>query len=355
MTKIFPVIMCGGSGTRLWPLSQKAMPKQYQPIVTDKSMLRETINRFPLGGALNVALPSFVAAVSHESFIIEACKRENLNPNLIVLEPCARNTAAVAATISLAFAEEEDALILLLPADHHIENTKAFHEAIQTGVPSAEAGALVTFGIQPVTPETGYGYIRTGETEAENIFKVDRFVEKPDLTTAERYLASGEYFWNAGIFLFSAKAMLKAFETHAPNILQGSTKAIDEAKTVGASLFLDPVSFSQCESDSIDYAIMEKAGNVHIVAPVNMGWSDIGSWDALRLRALETDSLTQGSGNIITIDCKDTLVRSDGPTIAVIGVEDLIVVANADSILISKAGASQDVKKIVESLDSKKA
>jgi len=188
------------------------------------------------------------------------------------------------------------------------------------GVPSAEAGALVTFGIQPVTPETGYGYIRTGETEAENIFKVDRFVEKPDLTTAERYLASGEYFWNAGIFLFSAKAMLKAFETHAPNILQGSTKAIDEAKTVGASLFLDPVSFSQCESDSIDYAIMEKAGNVHIVAPVNMGWSDIGSWDALRLRALETDSLTQGSGNIITIDCKDTLVRSDGPTIAVVWV-----------------------------------
>jgi len=351
MTKIYPVIMCGGAGTRLWPMSKKSLPKQYQPIVTDKSMLRETINRFPKSGRLNVAPPSFVAAVSHKPHIQEACAAESVEPHLIVLEPCGRNTAPVAALVSLLIDSSDDALILLLPADHHIEDLEAFITAIEAGIPSAQGDSLVTFGIKPTGPETGYGYINSGEKRESDVFKVRRFVEKPDLETAKRYISSGDYFWNAGIFLFSAKTMIEAFEKFAPHILQACKLAIETGKHVNESVFLDPASFSECESDSIDYAIMEKADNVNIVAPVDMGWSDIGSWDALRQRALENNILAQGQGEIITIDCKETYVRSDGPTIAVIGVEDLIVVANSDEILIAKAGASQKVKKVVEHLE----
>ena len=354
MTKIYPVIMCGGAGTRLWPMSKKSLPKQYQPIVTEKSMLRETINRFPKSGRLNVAPPSFVAAVSHQLHIQEACEAEHIEPHLIALEPCARNTAPVAATISLLIeASGSDALILLLPADHHIEDPDAFIKAIEMGIPSARGGSLVTLGIKPTGPETGYGYINSGDKVKPNVFQVQRFVEKPDLETAKRYISSGDYFWNAGIFLFSAKTMIEAFAKHSPRILEASRRAVGDGKRVKESVFLDPLAFSKCESDSIDYAIMEKAENVHIVAPVDMGWSDIGSWDALRERALDNQNLDQGQGEIIRIDCKDTYIRSDGPTIAVIGVEDLIIVANSDEILIAKAGESQKVKKVVAHLSQK--
>jgi len=354
MKKIYPVVMCGGSGTRLWPISRNATPKQYQPIVTEKSMLRETVVRFPLGGNLNVAPPSFVCAVSHEKHILKACKEENLDPNLIILEPCPRNTAAVAASVAVAIEkQDEDALILLLPADHHIDDVEAFRSYIKAGVVSAQNGALVTFGIKPEGPETGYGYIRSGKSTGNQVFEVEAFVEKPNLETAQHYLKSGDYSWNAGIFLFTPRDMLNAFETHAPKILSDSRKAVERGITEKKSLFLDPVSFTKCENESIDYAIMEKAQNVHVVAPVNIGWSDIGSWDSLRYRALINNKLTEGTGDIITIDCLNTLVRSDGPTVAVLGVKDLVIVATEDAILISKAGETQNVKKVVEDLKSR--
>jgi mannose-1-phosphate guanylyltransferase/mannose-6-phosphate isomerase len=350
LTIIYPVIMCGGSGTRLWPVSRKSIPKQYQAIVSDKSMLSETIARFPQSGSLKVAPPSFVCGIDHETHVRHACAEDGIDPHLIILEPCARNTAAVAAAISLTIGDESDALILLLPADHHIEDAEGFRSVIKAGMSAALNGALITFGIKPTGPETGYGYIKSGQNLGPKIYQVDAFVEKPDRATAEQYLAAGDFSWNAGIFLFAPSKMRESFETLAPEILSAVETAVEQGCKTGAALFLDPESFSKCPSDSIDYAIMEKSDNVQIVSPVDIGWSDIGSWDALRDMAIANEALEQGASEIISLDSVGTLIKSTGPAVAAIGVSDLIIVATETSVLVSKAGQTQKVKNIVDEL-----
>lgn len=345
MTTIYPVIMCGGAGTRLWPLSRKSGPKQFQKIVTDRSMLGETIARHRAAKDLNIANPSFVCALHHGAMVEAQLEIENMSAERLILEPCPRNTAAVAAAVALEFETlDPNGLILLLPADHHIDLPEDFWTAIAKGIPTAKAGALTTFGIKASRPDIGYGYIKAGPAVGDQTVKVERFVEKPDETTAKSYLESGDYYWNAGIFLFSPAAMVKACKQHSEDILQDVKAAMSEGRREGHNLYLDPARFAECRSESIDYAIMEAAENVTMVCPVDIGWSDIGSWEAVSERPQPE------SDEILTLDCEGCYIRTDGPLVAGIGLKDIIVIATHDSILITQKDQSQNVKQIVAEL-----
>jgi len=348
MTTIYPVIMCGGAGTRMWPLSRRAMPKQFHALASDKSLLQETICRvaeYPKIESVSVAAPSFICAASDEETIRLQCKAENITPYKIILEPQGRNTAPAAAVISKVIENQDpDALILLLPADHHIADTAKFWRSIIKGIKSAKTGYLTTLGIQADYPETGYGYIRRSKALDEDVYAVDAFVEKPDLATAQTYVKDGNYYWNAGIFLFSASAMITAFQTHASDILEDCILAIDHGDNVADKVALDPRAFAKCRSESIDYAIMETANRVAVIAPVSVGWNDIGSWATVRDRSDSND------GDIIAIDCEGSYMRSEGPLIAAVGLKDMIVVSTPDAVLIIPADRAQDVKAIVEQL-----
>jgi len=282
MAKIYPVIMCGGAGTRLWPLSRKAKPKQFHAISTSNSMLQETVARASHAKGLDIAPPSFVCALDHADEVDAQSRAAGFESLRIILEPCPRNTAPVASIIALEIAKiDPDGLILLLPADHHVNKPEAFWEAVKAGEAAAKQGYLTTFGIKPTRAETGYGYVRSGNELDANAVNVDGFYEKPDEKTAQAYLEAGGYFWNAGIFLFSPSAMIKAFEAHAADILDSSEKAMAKASRNAARLYLDPSEFAACRSESIDYAIMEHADKVAMVPNVDIGWNDIGSWEVI--------------------------------------------------------------------------
>lgn len=354
--EIYPVVMCGGSGTRLWPMSTKAKPKQFHNIVSELSMLQETIARSFKSGDLSVAAPSFVCASAHKDLIIEQCAAIGVDPHQIILEPMAKNTAAVAAAIGLNMMDDQtEKLVLLLPADHHILDVPKFWSHIQSGCKSALAGNIVTFGIQPTHPETGYGYILGGNESLDGSREIIEFVEKPDLPTAEQYIENGSYYWNAGIFLFRPQDMIDAFTAHAPDILASVKDSVSEGKTVGELIYLDPVEFDKCRSESFDYAIMEKSDNISLIGPIDIGWSDIGSWRAV----YEFDQKTRGAvseteGNAAKhtsqINCSNVLIKSSGQFVATVGVSDIAVIATSDAVLVINLGASQDVKKVVAEL-----
>ncbi len=351
--KIYPVIMCGGAGTRMWPLSNKAKPKQYHALVSEKSMLHETILRLGCSQDLDVQPPSFVCAAAHKDIVRQHCKDAGIEPHRLILEPVGRNTAPVAATIARLIQQDDaDALILLLPADHHIANPQGFWQYISKGVSMTQDGYLMTLGIQPTAPETGFGYIKTGKPVGENTFIVEAFVEKPDKQTAEMYLATKKYFWNAGIFLFSARAMLKAFKDCAPDILKSTDTALGHSKEIGTSLYLDAKYFALCRNESIDYAIMESADKVGIIAPVDIGWNDIGSWAAVRdlLMEKQQPGTAITVGDVIELDCSNSYIRTDGLKVAAIGLDNMIVVVTDDALLIAPADRAQDVKEIVAKL-----
>lgn len=353
MTIIYPVIMCGGAGTRLWPLSRKDKPKQYHPLVTNNSMLQETILRMKTETNISVANPSFVCAVNDAALVQSQCKDIGFQPLKVILEPVARNTAPVAAIISEVFHEiDPEGLILLLPADHHIADPEAFWSYIQNGIAPALSNQLVTLGIRPTRADTGYGYIRRGTKTNSQVFDVDAFVEKPGQETAQSYLESGEYFWNAGIFLFSPLTMRDSFQKHSPEILEQCKITLFASKSNGNCLILDLETFGKCNSDSLDYSIMENARNVSMVAPVDIGWSDIGSWLELANLAQQLSDKSENQRNIFSLDCKDTYMRTDGPLIAGIGLENFIVVVENNTVLILPKNRSQDVKKVVEHLKS---
>lgn len=350
--------MCGGSGTRLWPLSTQNKPKQYHTLTSDKTMLQETILRMVDAGEQVVAPPSFICALEHEALIYEQTHQIGIDPLHVILEPTGRNTAPVAAIAADIIGEHDpDGIILLLPADHYIQDVEEFWRCIGLGIDTALQGNLVTLGLHPSTPETGYGYIRKGAMLSPSLYTVDRFVEKPDLETAKSYLKSGNYFWNAGIFLFTPTTIIDSFQTHAPNILQACRDTLAASKRNGSSVFLDPSTFSICPADSIDYAIMEHAENIMLVAPVDIGWNDIGSWvalDAFEKARTPAPNVTIGGnveiGNILLLDGQNNYIRSDGPLVAGVGLENLIIVATRDSVLILPKERGQDVKKIVEAL-----
>lgn len=347
MPAIHPVILSGGSGTRLWPVSRALFPKQLLPLASDKSMLQETVLRVTDAGIF--AAPVIVANDAHRFTIAEQMREIDIVPRAILLEPEGRNTAPAIALAALRLMRDDpDAVMLVMPSDHVIRDKAAFLAAVEVARAAANANMLVTFGITPATPETGYGYIRTGGElkETPGCHAVDAFVEKPDAGTAADYLESGDYLWNSGMFLFRAKAYLDELKSHAPDVLAACENSI-----VGLEPDLDferpgEAAFKRSPSISIDYAVMEKTGRAAVV-PVDPGWSDLGSWAALWEAGSrdETGNLIQG--DVMVQDVKNSLVRSDGPLVSVVGLNDVVVVATKDAVLVTTRERAQEVKGIV--------
>lgn len=338
MTKIVPVILSGGGGTRLWPLSTPETPKQFLALVGNETMFQQTLRRVMDGQQF--AAPLIVANTRHAAIVEDQMSDIGMAPGAIILEPCARNTAPAIALAALA--AEKDELLLIMPSDQVILNVDAFHAAIAKASLAAADGWLATFGIAAITPETGYGYIQRGAQIADGVQQVARFVEKPDATRAAEMVAAGDYSWNGGIFLFRARDFLEALARFEPAMLGAAKASMEKAARDGAIIRPDEAAFAASPSNSIDYSVMERAEKV-AVAPVDMGWSDVGSWDALYDLEAEAAGVAP-----LTIDTERCLIRSDGVRIHTVGVSDLIIVAAGNDILILPRGESQNVRKIVE-------
>ncbi|HEX8469453.1 MAG TPA: sugar phosphate nucleotidyltransferase [Allosphingosinicella sp.] len=323
--QIRPVILSGGAGTRLWPLSRAGRPKQFLALAGAQSLLRATASRAAGWGS------PIVVAAREQALAV----RSEVPDARLVLEPCARGTAAAVALAALAAGEGE--LLLVMPSDHHIEDEAAFRAAVAAAAPLAAEGWLVTFGIEPDRAETGYGYIRRGEALAPGAFRAARFAEKPDRATAQAWLAEGGWDWNAGIFLFGREALLDALGRHAPAVLAAVQGDFESGPTA-----------------SIDTAVMEKAEKVAVV-PTIMGWTDIGSWEALHaLGPLDGDGNLL-TGDVVAPDSRNCLVRSDGPVIVALGVEDLVIVATERAVLVVPRGETQRVREAIDALEARRA
>jgi mannose-1-phosphate guanylyltransferase/mannose-6-phosphate isomerase len=348
MTKIHPVILSGGSGSRLWPLSRESFPKQLLPLTGPRTLLQETALRVSDSARFHPL--TVVANAEHRFVIAEQLRAIDAPTPRIVLEPVARNTAAAVATAALMAARDDpEALILVMPADHAVPDADAFVATVEAGLPAARAGELVLFGITPDSPAIGYGYIRAGEAREGVARAVQAFVEKPDLATAEGYLASGDYYWNAGIFLLPAAAVLAELEAHAPQVLAAVRASVDHAQRDMDFLRLDPEAFAKSPSISIDYAVMERTRRAAVI-PADFTWSDVGAWSALWRLAAESPEANVEIGDVFAERTTGSYLRSEGPLIATLGVEDLIVIATPDAVLVASRKADEDVKRIVERL-----
>ena len=349
---IVPVLLCGGSGSRLWPLSRADRPKQLQVLADQDTMLQATVRRVcNAGDGLHFEAPLVVSGEGHRFQIAEQLLHMGVQPQALLLEPAGRNTAPAVAFAAhvLALAGKGDALMLVMPSDHLIADEAAFRAAIAAAAPEAELGRLVTFGIRPTDPATGYGYIQAEAGDAM-VRPVRRFVEKPDAETAARHIEDG-YLWNAGIFLFKASAYLAALAAQSPLIADAVREAVAGSATEGLFIRPEPAAFARAPSISIDFAVMERAPNVSVV-PVDMGWSDVGSWDAL-WRVLPADAagnVLRGAGALI--GCRNSMVRNEGgPFVAALGLQDMVVVATADAVLVAPRDRSEDIRAVVERLE----
>lgn len=347
--KIYPVIMAGGVGSRLWPVSRHHLPKQFQPLVTENTMFEETLLRLR-HPSLSIGDPLVICNEAYRELVHDQAERSGFGSTASLLEPVGRNTApvAIAASLSLSLTDPEG-IILLLPADQHVLDKDEFARAVSNAATLAAEGKIATIGIRPDRPETGFGYIRLGEPISDAGARVDAFVEKPDLETAKKYVTSGQYAWNAGIFAFRADVLLAEAKQHAPDILEATEAAFAKRRKVAECCdCLDTTLFSNVRSDSIDYAIMEHTDKAAIVGPADMGWSDVGSWQAVLDLSEQTDQ-----SEIVDFDCKNTHIRTSGPLVAAIGLENMIVVATGDTVLVAPADRSQDVKRVVEELKAR--
>ncbi|MFA6051256.1 MAG: mannose-1-phosphate guanylyltransferase/mannose-6-phosphate isomerase [Methylobacter sp.] len=343
---MIPVILSGGSGTRLWPLSRGQYPKQFLPLASDHTMLQETLLR--LVGLEGLKAPIAVCNEGHRFILAEQLWEIDAKPSAIILEPVGKNTAPAVAMAALT-AESEDDVLLVLPADHVISNLKAFHQAIAQARVLAEQGFLVTFGIVPTKPETGYGYIKRDTLQQGAAFNVAAFVEKPDLDTAKRYLKSGDYFWNSGMFAFKAGVFLQELNKCNPGMLSVCRQALEAAKVDLDFTRLDKQIFSTCPADSIDYAVMEKTDKA-VVIPLDAGWNDVGSWSAL-WDVTDKDSFGNAiKGDVLTVDTQNSFIYAENKLVAVIGVSDLIIVETADALMVAPKDRVQEVKNIVAQL-----
>jgi mannose-1-phosphate guanylyltransferase/mannose-6-phosphate isomerase len=355
---IHPVVLCGGSGTRLWPLSRQAFPKQFIPLVGEKSLLQLTLERVALLAHPTDAGITCVASEGHRFLVADVAEHAGLSVRQI-LEPQARNTAAAMALAALA--APSDALLLFCPADHHIPDAPAFATMVYSAAATALAGQLVTFGVQPTMPSTAYGYIQKGQPSGAGGFKVARFVEKPDSATALGLLGSGDYLWNAGIFLLSAGAVLDALQIHAPDILQVCRAAMQQSQQDGLFMRPDAQVFAACRSQSIDYAVMERADNV-VVFPFDGVWSDVGSWGAVAELA-QPEAQGNRSGGLKQdahhLHARNTFIHAGGkrPVVA-LGTQDLLIIDTPDALLVAHADHAEAVKEVVarlEALDASQA
>ncbi|SOB79249.1 mannose-1-phosphate guanylyltransferase/mannose-1-phosphate guanylyltransferase / mannose-6-phosphate isomerase [Sphingomonas guangdongensis] len=343
---IVPVILSGGSGTRLWPMSRPERPKQLLALTAEETMLQLTAQRTP--GGERFAAPIVVANAAHADEVEAQLSAVGMAPSALILEPVGRNTAPAIALAAIA-AGGGAAPLLVMPSDHVIADVAAFHRAIEAALPLVAEGWLVTFGITPDAPETGYGWIKIAEEIAGGVHRVERFVEKPPIERAQAMLAEGGHAWNGGIFLFRADRYLEVLGRESGPMVDAAGAAMDGARREGVRVWPDADAFARSPSDSIDYAVMEKAGRVAVV-PVSMGWSDLGSWDALHAISERDNGGNAHAGEVIAVDTAGCFVKTDGVRVALVGVKDLIVVASGNDVLILPRGRSQEVKKIIEAL-----
>ena len=348
--KLVPAVLSGGSGTRLWPLSRKASPKQFHALTGGRTMLAETLVRCAGLSGADVIDPLVICNGAHADLALQALDEAGFPKGVAILESTGRNTAPAAALACLhALSLDEDALVLLMPADHHIRDVAAFHEAVEKAIPLAQDEYLVTFGIEPDAPETGYGYIQSGEPIGKGM-SIRRFVEKPDLSTAKSYLDQGGFYWNAGIFLLNAKAFMEELATFCPDISRPVTEAYKEAETKGRLLRPQEDAWIRTDSDSIDFAVAEKTERGAVV-PVSMGWSDVGSWEAIHSLAAKNEEGNCFEGPVVETGSYGNYVRTNGKRIvALAGCEDLIVVDTPDAVFIAPRKNSQAVKQLVAEL-----
>lgn len=339
MTTIYPVILCGGSGTRLWPRSRASRPKPFLPLIGERTLFEQTVARCPEAGGF--AAPVIVTGAAHLDHVeAQAGTRDGTQ---IIVEPAARNTAAAIALA--AFRLPEDAVMLVCPSDHHIGDPQAFGAAACAAAELAREGWLVSFGIEARTPETGFGYLKRGEAIGDAGFRTAQFVEKPDLKRASAFIEDGGYSWNGGIFAFRVGDYLSELRAHRPDIAKAVDDAVMRGKADGRRFHPDADLFARIEGESVDYAVMENTERAAMVA-ADMAWSDIGSWDALHAARASDEHGNSVTGDAELVDCRNVLVDSDGPRVSVIGLEDVIVVVDGNDVMITTRTGSQKVGKL---------
>lgn len=336
---IHPVVLCGGSGTRLWPRSRAVMPKPFLPLVGDSTLFEATLRRSGHDGGF--AAPVVVTGTAHLDHV--GAQLGDAPGAQIIVEPCARNTAAAIALAALRL--PDDAIMLVCPSDHHIADTAAYRAAAAKAAALAADGWLVSFGIEAKTPETGFGYLQRGEAIGELGFRTARFVEKPPLERAQEFVASGDYAWNGGIFAFRVGTFMEELRAHRPAIAAAAEAAVAAGRTDGHCFHPGAAEFAAIDSESVDYAVMENTRRAALV-PADMGWSDIGSWDALHAALPQDDAGNSVRGPAELVDCRNVLVDSDGPRVSVIGLEDVIVVVDGGEVLVTTRAGAQKVGKL---------
>ena len=341
---IIPIILSGGAGTRLWPLSWGDHPKHFLSLISDKTMIQETLLRLK---GLDITAPIVSCGVDHRFLVAQQLGELGVKPT-ILLEPMAKNTApAIAAACCAAMKQDKDAVVVVLPSDHVIKDVEVFQTSVMTAAGLAEKGHLVTFGIVPTFPATGYGYVKGGEHVAHHVYSLDKFVEKPCIEKAKEYLASGEYSWNSGMFVFKASSFIEELKVHNPEMAKLSIEAFEKAVVDADFIRLDKDAFDQIKGDSIDYAVMEKTSKGMIVK-LNAGWDDVGSWSALYDISNKDGNMNVVKGDVIALDTTSSYIRGGKRTIATIGLDNIVVVDSDDSLLIAAKGKIQDVKKVAE-------
>ena len=348
---LIPVLLAGGSGSRLWPLSRKLHPKQFLRLTDERSLLENTVMRVMRAPDVGPVLA--IGGEDHRFIIAEHLRRMGQDGARILLEPVGRNTAPAAAVAALEVAARHgpDTLMMLCPSDHVITDVQAFADAVAIASAAAEPGVMVTFGIRAERPETGYGYIKVGAARGEGAFDLERFVEKPDLATAQAYVADGGYFWNGGMFVFRAQTLLDELAQHAPQMLAACRAAHAGAAEDGQFLRLQAEAFSACPEDSIDYAVMEKTRGA-VVVPLDCGWDDVGSWTYLNTLGESDQDGNVAQGDVLFEGARNTLVRAQNRLVAAIGTQDLVIVETKDAVLVSDAAQVQQVKAIVKQLET---
>ena len=350
--KIIPVILAGGSGTRLWPLSRNQHPKQYLPLVTEKTMLQETLLR--LNGLDNISEPIVICNSDHRFLVADQLQQINIINPIILLEPIGRNTApAISAAAFQSLKEHENSILLVLSADHVIKDIESFHKAVEIAITQAVAGKLVAFGVLPQNPNTGYGYIRASKVKQDGAFEVQEFVEKPSLNTAVSYLDQGNYYWNSGMFVFQTKNFIEELAIYSLEIIQATDKAVENANIDLDFIRLEEKSFKAAPSISIDYALMEKSKKVMVV-PLDAGWSDIGSWAALYENGKKNKDGNVIHGDVFVEETINTYINASDHLVATIGVKDLIIVDTPNATLVASKDKAHEVSKIVEKLNQQK-
>ena len=348
---IIPIILSGGAGTRLWPLSWGDHPKQFLPLVSERTMIQETLLRLK---GLELGSPVISCGEGHRFMVAQQIGEVSHKKPVILLEPMAKNTApAIAAACCAAMKQDKDAVVIVLPSDHVIADVPAFQTAVMTAAKEAQKGSLVTFGIVPTFPATGYGYVKAAGEEKDGAFTLEKFVEKPCLEKAQEYLASGQYAWNSGMFVFKASVFLDELKIYSPEMAELSVAAFEKATVETDFIRLDKDSFEKIKGDSIDYAVMEKTTKGKVVK-LNAGWDDVGSWSALYDISKKDGNMNVIKGDdVIALDTTSSYIRGGKRTIATIGLDNVVIVDSDDALLVAAKGKIQDVKKIAEAIKAR--